>query len=285
MGGFILRTIEAKQITEAVAEMCKEAAYYLPDDVYEALKRGREAEESPVGRDVLDQIIRNAEIAKAEDRPICQDTGMTIVFLEIGQDLHIAGGDLEEAVNAGVAKGYTEGYLRKSVVAEPLFNRKNTQNNTPGVIYTKIVAGDALSITIAPKGFGSENKSGVKMLVPADGVEGVKKAVMEIVQHAGPNPCPPEVVGVGIGGTMDQAALLSKKALTRPIDQRHAIPEYAKLESELLEMINKTGIGPQLGGTTTALAVNVEWGATHIAGLPVAVTICCHALRHAHRVL
>lgn len=280
-----MRTIEAKQITEAVAEMCKEAAYYLPDDVYEALKRGREAEESPVGRDVLDQIIRNAEIAKAEDRPICQDTGMTIVFLEIGQDLHIAGGDLEEAVNAGVAKGYTEGYLRKSVVAEPLFNRKNTQNNTPGVIYTKIVAGDALSITIAPKGFGSENKSGVKMLVPADGVEGVKKAVMEIIQHAGPNPCPPEVVGVGIGGTMDQAALLSKKALTRPIDQRHPMPEYAKLEGELLEMINKTGIGPQLGGTTTALAVNVEWGATHIAGLPVAVTICCHALRHAHRVL
>ena len=170
-------------------------------------------------------------------------------------------------------------------VAEPLFNRKNTQNNTPGVIYTKIIAGDQLNITIAPKGFGSENKSGVKMLVPADGVEGVKNAVMEIIQHAGPNPCPPEVVGVGIGGTMDQAALLSKKALTRPIDQRHAMPEYAQLENELLEMINKTGIGPQLGGTTTALAVNIEWGATHIAGLPVAVTICCHALRHAHRVL
>ena len=198
MGGFILRTIEAKQITEAVAEMCKEAAYYLPDDVYEALKRGREAEESPVGRDVLDQIIRNAEIAKAEDRPICQDTGMTIVFLEIGQDLHIAGGDLEEAVNAGVAKGYTEGYLRKSVVAEPLFNRKNTQNNTPAVIYTSIVPGDKLKITVGPKGFGSENKSGVKMLVPADGVEGVKKAVLDIILHASCNPCPPMVVGVGL---------------------------------------------------------------------------------------
>ena len=201
-----MRTIEAKQITEAVAEMCKEAAYYLPDDVYEALKRGREAEESPVGRDVLDQIIRNAEIAKAEDRPICQDTGMTIVFLEIGQDLHIAGGDLEEAVNAGVAKGYTEGYLRKSVVAEPLFNRKNTQNNTPAVIYTSIVPGDKLKITVGPKGFGSENKSGVKMLVPADGVEGVKKAVLDIILHASCNPCPPMVVGVGIGGTMDRAA-------------------------------------------------------------------------------
>ena len=209
MGGFILRTIEAKQITEAVAEMCKEAAYYLPDDVYEALKRGREAEESPVGRDVLDQIIRNAEIAKAEDRPICQDTGMTIVFLEIGQDLHIAGGDLEEAVNAGVAKGYTEGYLRKSVVAEPLFNRKNTQNNTPAVIYTSIVPGDKLKITVGPKGFGSENKSGVKMLVPADGVEGVKKAVLDIILHASCNPCPPMVVGVGIGGTMDRAAYYS----------------------------------------------------------------------------
>ena len=280
-----MRTIKTDTITEVMSELCKEAAYYLPEDVYEALKKGRATEKSPVGCDVLDQIIKNAEIAKAEDRPYCQDTGLAIVFVEVGQDVHIEGGLLDDAINAGVAKGYTEGYLRKSVVAEPLFNRKNTQNNTPGVIYTKIVAGDKLSITIAPKGFGSENKSGVKMLVPADGVEGVKKAVMEIVQHAGPNPCPPEVVGVGIGGTMDQAALLSKKALTRPIDQRHPMPEYAKLEGELLEMINKTGIGPQLGGTTTALAVNIEWGATHIAGLPVAVTICCHALRHAHRVL
>ena len=280
-----MRELDAKQITENVAQMCKEAAYYLPKDVYEGLKRGRETEKSPVGQNVLDQIIRNAEIAREEDRPYCQDTGMTIVFLKVGQDLHITGGNLEDAINEGIAKGYTEGYLRKSVVAEPLFNRKNTQNNTPGVIYTEIVPGDKLEITVAPKGFGSENKSGVKMLVPADGVEGVKKAVMDIILHASMNPCPPMVVGVGIGGTMDRAALLSKKALTRSIDQRNPMPEYAKLEEELLELINQTGIGPQLGGTTSALAVNIEWGPTHIAGLPVAVTICCHAMRHSHKVL
>ncbi len=280
-----MRTIQVGKITEEVAQMCKEAAYYLPKDVYEALKKGRETEESPVGRDVLDQIIKNAEIAKAEDRPICQDTGMAIIFVEVGQDLHIEGGSLEEAINAGVAKGYTEGYLRKSVVAEPLFDRKNTQNNTPAVIYTKIVDGDQLKIQLAPKGFGSENKSGIKMLVPADGVEGVKKAVLDIIKHAGPNPCPPMVVGVGIGGTMDRAAVLSKQALLRHTNVRNTHPQYAQLEEELLEMINKTGIGPQLGGTTTALAVNIEWGATHIAGLPVAVTICCHAMRHADRTL
>ena len=280
-----MRELDAKQITETVAQMCKEAAYYLPKDVYEALKRGRETEKSPVGQNVLDQIIRNAEIAREEDRPYCQDTGVTIVFLKVGQDLHITGGNLEDAINEGIAKGYTEGYLRKSVVAEPLFNRKNTQNNTPGVIYTEIVPGDKLEITVAPKGFGSENKSGVKMLVPADGVEGVKKAVMDIILHASMNPCPPMVVGVGIGGTMDRAALLSKKALTRSIDQRNPMPEYAKLEEELLELINQTGIGPQLGGTTSALAVNIEGGPPHIAGLPVAVTICCHAMRHSHKVL
>ena len=280
-----MRELDAKQITETVAQMCKEAAYYLPDDVYNALKRGRETEKSPVGQNVLDQIIKNAEIAKAEDRPYCQDTGMTIVFLEVGQDLHITGGLLEDAVNAGIAKGYTDGYLRKSVVAEPLFNRVNTKNNTPGIIYTQIVPGEKLKITVAPKGFGSENKSGVKMLVPADGVEGVKKAVMEIILHASMNPCPPMVVGIGIGGTMDRAALMSKKALTRSVDERNPMPEYAKLEGELLDLINQTGIGPQLGGTTSALAVNIEWGPTHIAGLPVAVTICCHAMRHKQRVL
>jgi len=280
-----LREIDVNIITENVAQMCKEAAYYLPEDVYRGLKKGRETEKSPVGQVVLDQIIKNAEIAKAEDRPYCQDTGMTIVFLKLGQDLHVTGGNLYDAVNKGISKGYTEGYLRKSVVGEPLFNRVNTKDNTPGVIYTEIVPGDKLDITIAPKGFGSENKSGVKMLVPADGVEGVKKAVMEIILHASMNPCPPIVVGVGIGGTMDRAALLSKKALTRSIEERNPMPEYAKLEGELLELINKTGIGPQLGGTTTALAVNIEWGPTHIAGLPVAVTICCHAMRHAHRVL
>lgn len=280
-----MRELDAKQITETVAQMCKEAAYYLPDDVYQALKRGRETEKSPVGQNVLDQIIKNAEIAKAEDRPYCQDTGMTIVFLEVGQDLHITGGLLEDAINEGIAKGYTDGYLRKSVVSEPLFNRVNTKNNTPGIIYTQIVPGDKLKITVAPKGFGSENKSGVKMLVPADGVEGVKKAVMEIILHASMNPCPPMVVGIGIGGTMDRAALMSKKALTRSVDERNPMPEYAKLEGELLDLINQTGIGPQLGGTTSALAVNIEWGPTHIAGLPVAVTICCHAMRHKQRLL
>lgn len=280
-----MRTIQVEQITQEVAQMCKEAAYYLPQDIYEALKKGRKTEESPVGRDVLDQIIKNAEIAKSEDRPICQDTGMTIIFVEVGQDLHIVGGGLTDAINAGVAKGYTEGYLRKSVVAEPLFDRKNTQNNTPAVIYTEMVPGDKLKIELEPKGFGSENKSGIKMLVPADGVEGVKKAVMEIILHANCNPCPPMVVGIGIGGTMDKAACYSKRALLRPINVRNAHPKYAALEEELLTMINKTGIGPQLGGTTSALAVNIEWGPTHIAGLPVAVTICCHATRHSVRVL
>ncbi len=280
-----MRELDVSEITANVAEMCKEAAYYLPNDVYEGLKRGRATEKSEVGKIVLDQIIKNAEIARAEDRPYCQDTGMTIVFVKVGQDVHFVGGNFVDAINAGIAKGYTEGYLRKSVVSEPLFNRVNTKNNTPGVIYTEIVPGDKVDITIAPKGFGSENKSGVKMLVPADGVRGVKKAVMEIILHASMNPCPPMVVGVGIGGTMDRAALLSKKALTRSIDDRNPMPEYAKLEEELLELINSTGIGPQLGGTTSALAVNVEWEPTHIAGLPVAVTICCHAMRHAHRVL
>jgi fumarate hydratase subunit alpha len=276
-----MRTIEVQKVTEALAKMCLEAAYYLPEDVYAALVKGKETEQSPLGKDVLTQIIKNADIAKSEDRPICQDTGLAIVFLEIGQDVHFVGGDLEEAVNAGVAKGYIEGYLRKSVVGEPLFNRKNTTNNTPAVIYTSIVPGDKVKIKLAPKGFGSENKGGVKMLVPADGVEGVKKAVLDIILHAGENPCPPIVVGVGIGGTMDKAAQLSKKALLRKITKRNEHPEYAKLEEELLELINKTGIGPQLGGTTTALGVNVEWYPTHIAGLPVAVTISCHATRHA----
>ena len=281
----MVRTIQAEQITQEVAQMCKEAAYYLPGDVFAALERGRLSEKSPVGREVLDQIITNAKIAKEEDRPICQDTGMTIVFVELGQDVHIEGGNLNDAINAGVAKGYTEGYLRKSVVAEPHFDRKNTQDNTPAVIYTEIVPGDKLTIQVEPKGFGSENKSGLKMLVPADGVNGVKKAVMDIILHASCNPCPPMVVGIGIGGTMDRAAVMSKKALLRPTNVRNAHPEYAKLEEELLELINQTGIGPQLGGTTSALAVNIEWGPTHIAGLPVAVTICCHACRHSKRVL
>ena len=285
MGGITLRELDAKTITENVAEMCKEAAYYLPEDVVAALKKGRETEKSPAGQAVLDQILKNAEIARTEDRPYCQDTGMVIVFLEVGQDLHITGGDLNDAVNAGIAKGYTEGYLRKSVVGEPLFNRVNTKDNTPGVIYTKLVPGDQLKITIAPKGAGSENKGGVRMLVPADGVEGVKKAVMDIVLHASMNPCPPTVLGIGIGGNMDRACVMSKLALTRSVDSHNPDPRYAKLEDELLDLVNQTGIGPQLGGTTTCLGVNIEWGPTHIAMLPVAVTICCHAMRHKSRTL
>ncbi len=276
-----MRTINVDEVTQAIAKMCKDACYYLSEDVYEALVASRETEESPLGREVINQIVKNADIARNEDRPICQDTGMTVIFMEIGQDVHFVGGNLVDAVNAGVAKGYTEGYLRKSVVAEPLFDRKNTQNNTPAVLHTSIVPGDKVKIKLAPKGFGSENKSELKMLVPADGVEGVKKVVLDAILHAGMNPCPPMVVGVGIGGTMDKAALLAKKALLRSIKVRNAHPEYAKLEQELLEMINKTGIGPQLGGTTTALAVNIEWYPTHIAGLPVAVNINCHATRHA----
>ena len=280
-----MRELDAKTITENVAEMCKEAAYYLPEDVVAALKKGRETEKSPAGQAVLDQILKNAEIAKTEDRPYCQDTGMVIVFLELGQDLHITGGNLNEAVNAGIAKGYIDGYLRKSVVGEPLFNRVNTKDNTPGVIYTKVVPGDKLKITIAPKGAGSENKGGVRMLVPADGVEGVKKAVMDIVLHASMNPCPPTVLGIGIGGNMDRACVMSKLALTRSVDSHNADPRYAKLEDELLELVNQTGIGPQLGGSTTCLGVNIEWGPTHIAQLPVAVSICCHAMRHKSRTL
>lgn len=208
----MVRTIQADQITEAVAQMCKEAAYNIPGDVFAALEKGRLSEKSPVGKDVLDQIIKNDTIAKEEQRPLCQDTGMTIIFVELGQDVHIEGANLNDAINAGVAKGYVEGYLRKSVVAEPLFNRKNTQNNTPAVIYTEVVPGDKIKIQVELKGFGSENKSGLKMLVPADGVKGVKKAVMEIILHAGCNPCPPMVLGIGIGGTMDRAAVLSKKS-------------------------------------------------------------------------
>lgn len=276
-----MRSINVEEVTQAVAKLCVDACYYLSEDVYEALVKAKETEESPLGKDVIDQIVQNADIARNEDRPICQDTGMTVIFMEIGQDVHFVGGNLEDAVNAGVAKGYTEGYLRKSVVAEPLFDRKNTTNNTPAVLHTYIVPGDKVKIKVAPKGFGSENKSGLKMLVPADGVEGVKKAVLDIVQHAGMNPCPPTVIGVGIGGTMEKSAILAKKALLRSIKVRNSHPEYAKLEQELLEMVNKTGIGPQLGGTTTALAVNVEWYPTHIAGLPVSVNINCHATRHA----
>ncbi len=277
-----MRKIDTAVITQAVAKLAIDANYYLSQDVYAALLEGQRREESPLGREIIGQLIKNACIAKEEEMPICQDTGLAVVFVELGQEVHIEGGSLEEAIHAGVAKGYVDGYLRKSVVAEPLFNRVNTQNNTPAIIHYSVVSGDKLKITLAPKGAGSENKSAVKMLVPADGVEGVKKFIADTVQAAGPNSCPPMVVGIGIGGTMEKAALLAKKALIRPIDQRSEHPEYAKLEEEILAMINRTGIGPQgLGGRITALAVNIEWYATHIAGLPVAVNINCHAARHA----
>ncbi|MBP2640315.1 MAG: hydro-lyase, Fe-S type, tartrate/fumarate subfamily, alpha subunit [Firmicutes bacterium] len=277
-----MRSIHIATITQAVAKLAIDANYYLSEDVYDALVAGQSREESPLGREIIGQLVKNACIAREEGMPICQDTGLAVVFVELGQDVHIDGGSLEDAIHAGVAKGYVEGYLRKSAVAEPLFNRINTKNNTPAIIHYSVVPGDKLKITLAPKGAGSENKSAVKMLVPADGVDGVKKFILDTVKAAGPNSCPPMVLGIGIGGTMEKAALLAKKALIRPINQRNDHPEYAKLEEEILSMVNKTGIGPQgLGGRITALAVNIEWYPTHIAGLPVAVNINCHAARHA----
>ncbi len=277
-----MRFIDAATITQAVAKLAIDANYYLSEDIYAALVAEQSREESPLGREIIGQLVKNADIAREEAMPICQDTGLAVVFVELGQEVHVRGGSLEEAIHAGVAQGYVEGYLRKSAVAEPLFNRTNTQNNTPAIIHYSIVPGDQLKIILAPKGAGSENKSAVKMLVPADGIAGVKKFILDTVTAAGPNSCPPMVIGIGIGGTMEKAAILAKKALVRPIDQRNAHPEYAKLEEEILAMINQTGIGPQgLGGRVTALAVNIEWYPTHIAGLPVAVNINCHAARHA----
>lgn len=281
-----MRTISAQQITDAVAKLSINANYLLSEDVFTALQHGKNNEESPLGKEIFDQIIKNACIAKEEGKPMCQDTGLAVVFVELGQNVKIEGDSLEAAINAGVAKGYTDGYLRKSAVAEPLFNRKNTGDNTPAIIHVESVPGDQIKITLAPKGAGSENKSALKMMIPADGVDGVKKFVMQTVEAAGSNPCPPMVVGIGIGGTMEKAAYLAKKALIRPLTKRNAHPDYAKLEGELLGLINKTGIGPQgLGGRITALAVNIEWYPTHIASLPVAVNINCHATRHAEVIL
>ena len=280
-----MREISANLITDTVARLCMEANYDLGDDVYKALKEGAENEESPIGREIFGQLVENAEIARAEQVPMCQDTGFAVVFVELGQDVHITGGLLQDAINAGVAKGYMEGYLRKSIVGHPL-ERKNTGNNTPAVIHTEIVPGDKLKITIAPKGGGSENMSGVRMLKPSDGVEGVKKFVVELVKAGGSNPCPPIIVGVGIGGTMDKAAVLSKKALLRKIGEHNPNPADAELEKELLRLVNNTGVGPAgLGGRITALAVNVETFPCHIASLPMAVTIQCHAARHKEAVL
>ena len=280
-----MRTIPVSQITDAVKEMCIEANLFLTKDMEEALKQAQKSEEAPLGRSVLDQLCQNLQIAGEDSIPICQDTGMAVVFLEVGQEVHFEGGILEDAVNEGIRRGYTEGFLRKSVVSDPLI-RENTKDNTPGVIHYSIVPGDRVKITVAPKGFGSENMSRIFMLKPADGEEGVKNAVLTAVKEAGPNACPPMVVGVGIGGTFEKCALLAKQALTRPLDQRSEIPWVRVMEEELLERINRSGIGPGgLGGTTTALGVNINTYPTHIAGLPVAVNICCHVNRHAVRTI
>ena len=280
-----MRTIPVSQITDAVKEMCIEANLFLTKDMEEALKQAQKSEEAPLGRSVLDQLCQNLQIAGEDSIPICQDTGMAVVFLEVGQEVHFEGGVLEDAVNEGIRRGYTEGCLRKSVVSDPLI-RENTKDNTPGVIHYSIIPGDRVKITVAPKGFGSENMSRIFMLKPADGEEGVKNAVLTAVKEAGPNACPPMVVGVGIGGTFEKCALLAKQALTRPLDQRSEIPWVRVMEEELLERINRSGIGPGgLGGTTTALGVNINTYPTHIAGLPVAVNICCHVNRHAVRII
>ena len=277
-----MRIINTKDIREVVAKLCKQACYVVTPDLKAAFTKAQSSESSSLGKDILGKILQNAKLAEEGVAPICQDTGMTVIFVQIGQDVHIEGGYIEDAINEGIAEGYIEGYLRKSVVAEPLFERKNTTNNTPAVIHTRIVPGDKLKIKVAPKGFGSENKSVLKMLVPADGIEGVKKVFLEAVKYAGPNACPPLTIGVGIGGTMDKAALLAKEAAVRSVDSKNSDPRYAKLEDELLELACKTGVGPQgLGGDTTAVKVNVEWYPTHIAGLPVAININCHAARHA----
>ncbi len=279
-----MREITATQITDIVARLCIEANCHLPSDVKQKITHGRALEDWLPAQEILDKIIENYQIADQDKVPICQDTGLACVFLDIGQEVHIDG-NIEEAINEGVRRGYRDGYLRKSCVGDPI-QRKNTGDNTPAMIYYNIVPGDSVEITVAPKGFGSENMSQIKMLKPSDGLQGVKDFVVKVVRDAGPNPCPPIVVGVGIGGTFDKAAYLAKKALMRPLTQRSEQPYYAALEEELLGLVNQTGIGPQgFGGMTTALAVNIETMATHIAGLPVAVNINCHVTRHKSAVL
>lgn len=281
----MIRTVDTDLIIKNVKEMCIEANHYLSDDMDAAMKQAAETEKSPLGKKILEQLQENLKIADEEMIPICQDTGMAVLFLEVGQDVHFEGMAIEDAINEGVRQGYTEGYLRKSVVKDPLI-RENTKDNTPAVIHYSIVPGDKVKITMAPKGFGSENMSRVFMLKPADGIEGVKNAILTAVKDAGPNACPPMVVGVGIGGTFEKCALLAKKALTRPVDTHSEIPYVKDLEEEMLQKINGLGIGPGgLGGTTTALAVNINTYPTHIAGLPVAVNICCHVNRHVVREL
>ncbi|NLY53884.1 MAG: fumarate hydratase [Firmicutes bacterium] len=281
-----MRKIKAEVIKDKVRDLFLQASSFIGDDLYNKLKERYEAEESPVGKSVLRQIIENNDIAAREQLAICQDTGMAVLFIELGQEVMIVDGDLNEAINQGVREAYVGGYLRKSIVDDPIFERKNTQDNTPAVTYIDIVPGDQVKITVTAKGFGSENMSRIKMLRPADGVAGVRDFVIQTAVEAGPNPCPPIIVGVGVGGTMEKAAMLSKKALLRRVGEHNANPNYAKLEAEILDEINKSGIGPAgLGGRTTALAVNIEYFPTHIAGLPVAVNICCHASRHAEIII
>lgn len=281
----MIRNVDVKLLTENIKEMCIQANHYLAPDMAKAMKNAYEKETKPLAKQILSQLLENLDIAGKDKIPICQDTGMAVVFLKVGQDIHFEGGDVETAINEGVRQGYEEGYLRKSVVGDPLL-RVNTKDNTPAIIHYEIVSGDKIEIMVAPKGFGSENMSKIYMLKPADGIEGVKEAIINAVKEAGPNACPPVVVGVGIGGTFEKAAILAKKALTREIGTHSELSHIKELEEELLEKINKIGLGPAgLGGDTTALAVNINTYATHIAGLPVAVNICCHVNRHIARTI
>ena len=280
-----MREIHVEKLTEEIRDMCIQATHFLSEDMKKAIDRAEQEEKNPLGKQILGQLQENLKIAGEEMIPICQDTGMAVIFLEIGQEVHFTGGSLEDAINEGVRRGYTEGYLRKSVVSDPLI-RENTKDNTPAVIYYDLVPGDKVKITVAPKGFGSENMSKMYMLKPAQGVEGVREAIVEAVREAGPNACPPVVVGVGIGGTFEKAAFLAKKALTREVGEHSCVPHIRELEEEVLRQINGLGIGPAgLGGTVTALAVNINTYPTHIAGLPVAVNLCCHVNRHIVREL
>ena len=280
-----MRELDVKVITDNIKEMCIEATHFLTEDMKNVLDDSVTKEESPLGKQILQQLQENLQIAGDEMIPICQDTGMAVVFIKVGQDVHFTGGNIEDAINEGVRQGYTEGYLRKSVVKDPII-RENTKDNTPAIIHYSIVEGNDVEITVAPKGFGSENMSRIFMLKPADGIDGVKNAILTAVKEAGPNACPPMVVGVGIGGTFEKCALLAKEALTRNINEQSKIPYVKELEEEMLEKINCLGIGPGgLGGRVTAFAVNIETYPTHIAGLPVAVNICCHVNRHSHRVI
>jgi len=281
-----MRQVKAELLKTTIRDLFLEASYVIGKDVYNKLKTQCQIEESSIGRSVLSQIIKNDEIAAQERIPMCQDTGLAVVFIKLGQEVSIIDGDFNEAINQGVKEAYTQGYLRKSAVSEPIFERTNTKDNTPAIIHVEIVPGDKINVLVTAKGFGSENMSALKMLKPADGVQGVKDFIVETAVNAGPNPCPPIIVGVGVGGTVEKAAILAKKATTRSVGKSNPDERYAKLEREVLEEINKSGVGPGgLGGNTTALAVNIDYFPTHIAGLPVVVNICCHAARHAEKTI